>query len=94
MMTRWCQKGIDGFRMDVISLISKPEVFADAPTNGGIYGAFDAVANGPHVHDYLQEMNREVNTMGSKVGDAEFRWGVVEAKSCLERIREQIQNVE
>ena len=32
--------------------------------------------------------------MGSKVGDAAFRWGVVEAKSCLERIREQIQNVE
>ena len=45
--------------------------------------------------DFLvQEMNREVNTMGSKVADAEFRWGVVEAKSCLERIREQIQNVE
>ena len=45
--------------------------------------------------DFLvQEMNREVNTMGSKVGDAEFRWMVVEAKSCLERIREQIQNVE
>jgi uncharacterized protein (TIGR00255 family) len=42
----------------------------------------------------IQEMNREVNTMGSKVGDAEFRWTVVEAKSCLERVREQIQNVE
>ncbi|MDR1649364.1 MAG: YicC family protein [Synergistaceae bacterium] len=42
----------------------------------------------------IQEMNREVNTMGSKVGDAEFRWTVVDAKSCLERIREQIQNVE
>ncbi|MDR1875419.1 MAG: YicC family protein [Synergistaceae bacterium] len=42
----------------------------------------------------IQEMNREVNTMGSKVGDAEFRWTVVEAKSCLERMREQIQNVE
>ena len=42
----------------------------------------------------IQEMNREVNTMGSKVNDADFRWGVVEAKSCLERIREQIQNVE
>ena len=42
----------------------------------------------------IQEMNREVNTMGSKVNDAEFRWMVVDAKSCLERIREQIQNVE
>lgn len=42
----------------------------------------------------IQEMNREVNTMGSKVADVELRWSVVEAKSCLERIREQIQNVE
>jgi len=42
----------------------------------------------------IQEMNREVNTMGSKAADAEFRWMIVEAKSCLERIREQIQNVE
>jgi uncharacterized protein (TIGR00255 family) len=40
------------------------------------------------------EMNWEVNTMGSKTNDAEFRWMVVEAKSCLERIREQLQNVE
>ena len=42
----------------------------------------------------IQEMNREVNTMGSKVNDSEFRWGVVEAKSCIERMREQIQNIE
>ncbi len=42
----------------------------------------------------IQEMNREVNTMGSKVADADFRWLVVEAKTCIERMREQIQNVE
>lgn len=42
----------------------------------------------------IQEMNREVNTMGSKVADATFRWGVVEAKTCIERIREQLQNIE
>ena len=42
----------------------------------------------------IQEMNREVNTMGSKVNDAEFRWLVVEAKTCIERMREQIQNIE
>ena len=42
----------------------------------------------------IQEMNREINTMGSKVNDADFRWGVVEAKTCIERIREQIQNIE
>ena len=45
--------------------------------------------------DFLvQEMLRETNTMGSKVNDAEFRWLVVEAKTCIERMREQIQNVE
>ncbi len=42
----------------------------------------------------IQEMNREINTMGSKVNDAEFRWQVVEAKTCIERMREQIQNIE
>lgn len=42
----------------------------------------------------IQEMNREVNTMGSKVADADFRWQVVEAKTCIEKLREQIQNVE
>jgi uncharacterized protein (TIGR00255 family) len=42
----------------------------------------------------IQEMNREVNTMGSKITDAELRWLVVEAKTLLEKIREQIQNVE
>ncbi len=45
--------------------------------------------------DFLvQEINRELNTMGSKVNDAEFRWGIVDAKTSLEKIREQIQNVE
>ena len=45
--------------------------------------------------DFLvQEMNREINTIGSKVQNARLRWQVVEAKACLERIREQIQNIE
>lgn len=42
----------------------------------------------------LQEMNREVNTMGAKITDASLRWMVVEAKTLLEKIREQVQNVE
>ncbi len=60
MMTWWCEKGIDGFRMDVISLISKPESFDDLPTGGGLYGDWNFAANGPHVHEYLEEMHREV----------------------------------
>ena len=45
--------------------------------------------------DFLvQEMNREVNTIGSKALDAEIARLVVEAKSEIEKLREQIQNVE
>ena len=62
MMNWWCEKGIDGFRMDVISLISKPEVYEDGVINPDTGYAFcgDITANGPHVHKYLQEMNKEV----------------------------------
>ena len=42
----------------------------------------------------VQEMNREINTLDSKVADAEIRWLAVDAKAALERIREQIQNLE
>jgi uncharacterized protein (TIGR00255 family) len=42
----------------------------------------------------LQEMNREVNTIGSKAMDAEIAHRVVEMKGQLERMREQVQNVE
>jgi uncharacterized protein (TIGR00255 family) len=45
--------------------------------------------------DFLvQEMNRELNTLNSKIADARIRWLTVEAKTELERIREQIQNLE
>ena len=45
--------------------------------------------------DFLvQEMNREINTMGSKMQNADLRWQVVEAKTYLERIREQVQNID
>lgn len=42
----------------------------------------------------LQEMNREVNTIGSKANDLEITKGVIELKSEIEKIREQIQNIE
>lgn len=60
MMTWWCEKGIDGFRMDVISMISKDKNLPDGIGNS-LYGDFSPyVINGPHVHDYLQQMNKEV----------------------------------
>jgi uncharacterized protein (TIGR00255 family) len=41
-----------------------------------------------------QEMFREANTIGSKAGDVEISRRVVEIKSTLEKIREQVQNIE
>ena len=64
MMNWWFEKGIDGFRMDVINFISKvPElpsmseemVEADGYAWGGEY-----FTNGPRVHEFLKEMNKEV----------------------------------
>ena len=42
----------------------------------------------------IQEMNREVNTIGSKASDIEITRNVVELKSEIEKLREQIQNIE
>lgn len=61
MMNWWCEKGIDGFRMDVISLISKVPGLPDGPVGDSGYGDFGPYStHGPHVHEYLKEMNREV----------------------------------
>ncbi len=61
MMNWWCgEKGIDGFRMDVISLISKRPGFPDGPKGPeALYGYADC-ANGPRVHEFLKEMNQKV----------------------------------
>jgi oligo-1,6-glucosidase len=62
MMKFWLDKGIDGFRMDVINLISKVPGFPQGEKReNDVYGnGFPHTANGPRVHEYLQEMNREV----------------------------------
>lgn len=62
LMRFWLDKGIDGFRMDVISLISKDPAYPDGPViQNKDYGSYYAgAANGPKVHQYLHEMNREV----------------------------------
>ncbi len=63
MMEWWLQKGVDGFRMDVINLISKVPGLPDAPiTNPGSPfqwgGAY--FANGPRLYEFLQEMKEKV----------------------------------
>ena len=52
----WADKGVDGFRLDVINLISKQQDFCDDFTGDGRRFYTD----GPRVHDYLQELSRDV----------------------------------
>lgn len=61
MMRFWGDNGIDGFRMDVINGLSKVLTFPDGkPWSTGFGDPTPYVKNGPKIHDYLQEMNREV----------------------------------
>jgi oligo-1,6-glucosidase len=62
MMRWWVDRGVDGFRMDVINLISKNPELPDGPVvEGQAYASSErSVLNGPRLHEFLQEMNREV----------------------------------
>ncbi len=62
LMKFWLDKGVDGFRMDVINLISKKQGLPDDPnaSKTAVEDAMSWIANGPKVHDYLQEMNQKV----------------------------------
>ncbi len=52
------------------------------------------VSNGKKMDFIVQEMNREVNTISSKIGDINVTRIAIELKNCIEKIREQIQNIE
>lgn len=83
MMNFWVARGVDGFRLDVINSISKPTVFVDGPVaDGEPYASIGAIeANGPRLHEFLQEMYAQVfagralmtvgETPGASVTDAQ-----------------------
>ncbi|UVS79482.1 alpha-glucosidase [Actinokineospora sp. UTMC 2448] len=62
MMRWWLDRGVDGFRMDVINLISKNPALPDGATIGvgGLGDGFPHYSMGPRIHEFLQEMHREV----------------------------------
>lgn len=63
MMNWWLDRGIDGFRMDVINLISKVLPLKDGIVHEGegrFGDGFPLFTNGPRVHEFMQEMYREV----------------------------------
>ena len=59
IMRYWLDKGIDGFRMDAFQFASKDTAWPELP-KGYEKNIIKYYGNGPHLHDYLQEMNREV----------------------------------
>lgn len=62
IMRFWLDKGIDGFRMDAFQFISKDPSFPELPNDilGNIPEIMKYYGRGPHLHDYIQEMHREV----------------------------------
>ncbi len=74
MMRFWCDKGVDGFRLDALAFISKDTTWPALPKeyNGNWVMYY---ASGPSLHDYIKEMNREVlskydlATVAEAVGD-------------------------
>jgi oligo-1,6-glucosidase len=76
MMRFWLDKGVDGFRLDAIAFCSKDTTFPSLPKEYGDKWTL-YYASGPHLHDYMQEMNREVfskhniATVAEAMGDVE-----------------------
>ena len=56
----WLDKGVDGFRMDVINLISKPKGLPDVPEPATAGKTMDFVADGHRLNEFLSQMNSEV----------------------------------
>lgn len=97
---------LDGVNIDEQRILTEAAIFADkvavAEETVRLRSHFDQMFNmlessepvGRKLDFILQEMNREANTIGSKVQDAPLAHTVVEIKGELEKIREQIQNIE
>ncbi|KAA1479220.1 glycoside hydrolase family 13 protein [Dentipellis sp. KUC8613] len=79
LMNFWLSRGCDGFRMDVINLISKVEGLPDVPVTDPTQEyqmASPMYVNGPHVHEYIKEMNLRVLSKYDliTVGEAPFTY--------------------
>jgi uncharacterized protein (TIGR00255 family) len=106
LTTRIRNAGIEGLTMEDERLLKEVALFADRcdvseelTRLGSHFQQFDQLlaAKEPvgRTFDFLiQEMNREINTIGSKANDAEIARRVVVVKAEFEKIREQVQNIE
>ncbi|MFC4025356.1 alpha-glucosidase [Oceanobacillus longus] len=96
MMKWWLDKGIDGFRMDVINFISKVPGFPDGAEKAGekYVSGGKLFRNGPRIHEFLQEMNKEVLTNYDVMTVGEMPGvNVEEAKKYTDYQRKELQMV-
>ncbi|WP_372633751.1 YicC/YloC family endoribonuclease [Fodinibius sp.] len=89
----------DRLEMEVAVLVDKMDITEEiVRTQSHLKFFREAVENenavGRRLNFLSQEINREINTIGSKANDSEISQYVVQAKESLEQIREQVQNVE
>ena len=80
-------------------LADRSDISEEIVRDGSHLNQFNQIINdvkpaGRKLNFLLQELNREFNTMGSKIGNAEMAHLIIDVKAELEKIREQIQNVE
>lgn len=105
-LTQRINEFLEGASVDEQRIITEVAIFADkvavAEETVRLRSHFEQLADvmaanvpaGRKIDFILQEMNRETNTIGSKVQDAQLAHIVVDIKSELEKIREQVQNIE
>jgi len=90
----------DRLEMEVAVLVDKKDITEEiVRTQSHLKYFKEAVNNddnavGRRLNFLSQEINREINTIGSKANDSEISQHIVQAKESLEQIREQVQNVE
>jgi oligo-1,6-glucosidase len=89
MMRFWCDKGVDGFRMDALAFISKDTTWPALPKEyNGNWGLY--YASGPKLHDYIQEMNREVLSKYDVATVAEAMGDVARVKKFVDEDRKEL----
>lgn len=89
MMRMWLDKGVDGFRMDALAFISKDTTWPPLPEEyNGNWGLY--YASGPRLHDYIQEMNREVLSKYDVATVAEAMGDVTRVKKFVDEDRKEL----
>ncbi|MGZ7445650.1 glycoside hydrolase family 13 protein [Paenibacillus sp. TH7-28] len=95
LMTFWLDKGVDGFRMDVVNFISKDQRFGDGAIGDTAYGdGGPHFTNGPRIHEFLHDMNQEVLAKYNTITVGEMpNVGVEEAKLYTAKERQELNMV-